>query len=155
MCVKLHVSSLCRKRSQGRTTSRDQLHSMVTGLLPEPGPQPAEVENHSQILGRPPLMNETGGIVQLPALPGGGNGLIWQTKPANSLKRQSTTGVGMAMGICQAIHQGDFSTRLGELNRQTGTGRPRANDQNRHRSFSFGPAEPSPKRWLADRQRPC
>ena len=87
-------------------------------------------------------MNETRGIVQLPALPGGGNGFIRQTKPTNSVQWQSTTGIGMAMGIGQAIHQGDLNTRPRQLNRQTGTGRPRANDQNRHRFLSLRPGGP-------------
>ena len=55
---------------------------------------------------------------------------------------QGTTRVGMAMGISQAIHQGHLSTRPRKLNRQTGTRRSRANDQNGHRSLSFRPAGP-------------
>ena len=77
-------------------------------------------------------MNLTRGIMQLPALPGGGNGIIRQTQPTNSVEWQRATGVGVAMGIGQAIHQGDLSTRPGQLNRQASTGRPSANDQNGH-----------------------
>ena len=115
---------------------------MAARFLPEPGPKPAEVEHHPQIAGRPPLMNQTRGIVQLPALPGGGNGVIRKTQATNSLQRQGATGIGMAMGISQAIHQGHLSTRPRQLNRQTGTGRSRANDQNGHRALSFRPGGP-------------
>ena len=87
-------------------------------------------------------MNQTRGIVQLPALPGGGNDVIRQTKPMNCLQRQGTTRIGVAFGIQQAIHQGHLSTRTRKLNRQTGPGGPSTNDQNRHRSLSFRPAEP-------------
>ena len=44
----------------------------------------------------------------------------------------------MAMGIGQAIHQGHLSTRPRQLNRQTGTGRSRANDQNGHEPSASG-----------------